>query len=99
MATRYQITPNSLGDLRAEADTLLGKAFLETADYRTLIETSDRAIVVGRRGTGKSALTLRLQRYWQEAERVEVLKLAPEEHQIIGLRPLVQLFGSSFLRV
>jgi hypothetical protein len=49
--------PTILGDLRAEADgQMLRRAFLETADYRTLIETSDRPIVVGRRGTGKSAL-------------------------------------------
>lgn len=34
--------PNSLGDLRAEADQeMLKRVFLETADYRTLIETSD----------------------------------------------------------
>ena len=52
---------NALGDIRAEHDHLmLQQAFIETADYRTLIESTDKVIAVGRRGTGKSALTFRL---------------------------------------
>lgn len=94
------IRANVLGDPRAEADgTMLLRAFLETADYRTLIETSDRLLVVGRRGTGKSALTLRLEKYWAEAKATHVVKLAPEEHHVIGSRPLVQSFGDKFSRV
>ncbi len=93
------IRPNILGDLRAEADQMmLDKAFLETADYRTLIETSDRVLVVGRRGTGKSALTRALRSYWGTADAA-VISLAPEEHEVIGARPLVQLFGEKFNRV
>ena len=89
--------PNALGDLRAEADLrMLKNTFLETPDYRTLIETSDRMIVVGRRGTGKSALAIMLERHWQRADDIEVVKLSPEEHQIFGIRPIVQLFGDSF---
>lgn len=88
---------NMLGDLTAEADgVMLERAFLETGDYRTLIETSDRIVVVGRRGTGKSALTLWLERYWRKAESTDVIKLAPEEYQVIGLRPLLRLFGDKF---
>ncbi|HET7307228.1 MAG TPA: ATP-binding protein [Gammaproteobacteria bacterium] len=91
------IRPNLLGDLRAEADSsMLNKAFIETADYRTLIETSDRIVVVGRRGTGKSALTIRLEHHWRTSDDVEVVKIAPEEYQVIGIRPLVRLFGDSF---
>jgi ABC-type phosphate/phosphonate transport system ATPase subunit len=83
------IRPNALGDLRAEADDkMLSRAFLETADYRTLIETSDRTVVVGRRGTGKSALTVSLQRHWRGAGDTHVVKIAPEEHQTIGVRDL-----------
>ena len=89
--------PNALGDLRAEADLeMLKDTFLETADYRTLIETSDRMIVVGRRGTGKSALAIMLERHWRRANDIEIVKLSPEEHQIFGIRPIVQLFGDSF---
>lgn len=52
---------NPFGDTTAENDKkMLGSAFIETADFRTLIETDDRTIVVGRRGTGKSALFIQL---------------------------------------
>src|SRR3990172_208803 len=96
MATTW-LRPNVLGDPRAEADAkMLNAAFLETSDYRTLIETSDRIIVVGRRGTGKSALTASLEKYWRHVNSVQVVKLAPEEQQIMGVRPLIQLFGSKF---
>ena len=48
---------NPLGDIRAEADhEMLGHSFIETPDYKTLISATDRAVVVGRRGSGKSAL-------------------------------------------
>lgn len=94
------IRPNVLGDLRAEADNeMLSKAFIETADYRTLIETSDRSVIVGRRGTGKSALALKLQQHWSGARDVHVVKITPEEHQTIGIRPLIELFGDSFVRI
>lgn len=100
MSKTQFIRPNSLGDLKAEADQeMLNRAFLETADYRTLIETSDRTVVVGRRGTGKSALTLQLERYWGNSSHTTVIKITPEEHQTIGLRPKVALFGDSFNKV
>lgn len=98
--TTTWLRPNLLGDPRAEADTvMLNKAFLETSDYRTLIETSDRVIVVGRRGTGKSALTASLEKYWRHVPSTQAVKLTPEEHQVIGVRPLIQLFGDKFSRV
>jgi len=94
------LRPNLLGDLRAEADSqMLDQAFLETPDYRTLVETSDRIVVVGRRGTGKSALARALEKYWGRSEHATVVKLAPEEHQVFGVRPLVQMFGDKFTRV
>ena len=78
---------------------MLNEAFIETADYRTLIETSDRNIVVGRRGTGKSALTMQLQKQWNKSSDTVVVKITPEEHQTIGLRPKVALFGDSFSKI
>lgn len=91
------IRPNLLGDLRAEADgTMLARAFLETADFRTLIETSDRMIVVGRRGTGKSALTLKLSGHWRGSKSTRVVRIIPEEHHVIGTRPLLKHFGDTF---
>jgi hypothetical protein len=94
------VRPNSLGDLRAEADgDMLSRAFLETADFRTLIETSDRTIVVGRRGTGKSALALRISGHWQGDNRVRVVRISPEEYHVIGARPLVNHFGGTFSKI
>ena len=100
MSKTEYLRPNVLGDLRAEADeTMLNLAFLETADYRTLIETSDRTVVVGRRGTGKSALTAQLARYWALENLTAVIKISPEEHQTIGIRPQISLFGDSFIKI
>ena len=86
------LRPNALGDLRAEADTtMLARAFLETADYRTLIETSDRPIVVGRRGTGKSALARQLHHFFYREGNTVVISISPEEDQTIGLRARLAL--------
>ncbi|WP_157380850.1 hypothetical protein [Burkholderia ubonensis] len=58
---------NILGDVRAENDRqMLDQAFFEWQDYKILFEADDRFVVVGRRGTGKSALTYRLQKEWRE---------------------------------
>ena len=46
---------NALGDTTTENDhRMLIDAFVPTGDFRTLIESDDRTVVVGRRGTGKS---------------------------------------------
>lgn len=88
---------NLLGDVRAEADTeMLELAFYETPDYKTLLESSDRTIVVGRRGTGKSALAYKLEQHYKKVEKTVVIHLAADESQIIGIRPLVKLFGEEF---
>lgn len=88
---------NPLGDVRAEADSqMLDTAFFKSADYQTLLETTDRSVVVGRRGTGKSAIVYMLSRSLSQAPNVTVVKLAATEDQIIGLRPLVNLFGEKF---
>ena len=91
------VLPNALGDVRAEADDeMLRQAFVETPDYRALIESHDRIIVVGRRGTGKSALVQRLHRYWDRNDKVDVIRIVPEEYQTLALRPLALLFGPAF---
>lgn len=89
--------PNVLGDVRAEADDeMLSRAFVETPDFRALIESHDRTIVVGRRGTGKSALVQELHQYWKKNDKVDVLRIVPEEYQTLALRPLASLFGPVF---
>ena len=91
---------NILGDIRAENDTfMLDQAFLETADYKVLLESSDRCVVVGRRGTGKSALVHRLNSHWRKESQTFVITITPEEDQIIGLRGVLNLFGDHFLHI
>ena len=91
---------NVLGDIRAEHDKqMLELAFYETPDYRTLIESSDRPIVGGRRGTGKSALCSQLKKYWQKDPNTIVVEIIPEEDQVIGLRPLLGFFGEKYNQI
>lgn len=86
-----------LGDARAEQDYGKKKqAFYESPDYRTLIESDIKSIVVGRRGVGKSALFLRLSDYYKDANKVEVIGLAPEEHELLAFRPVAKIFNGDF---
>jgi hypothetical protein len=90
---------NMFGDVRAEFDHLmLDTSFHESQNYRTLIESRDRFVVVGRRGTGKSALTYRLSKDWR-AKKFSTIVIAPTEEQVIGLRPVAELFGDSVTRI
>ena len=91
---------NILGDIRAENDTaMLDRAFLETSDYKTLLESLDRCVIIGRRGTGKSALVHKLNQYWHDQEKTFVVVVTPEEDQIIGLRGLLNVFGDNFVHI
>ena len=91
---------NVLGDIRAEHDIhMLELAFYVTPDFRTLIESTDRPIVVGRRGTGKSALCYQLRKYWRKGQNTAVLEVIPNEDQVIGLRPLLRLFGPKYNQI
>ena len=89
-----------LGDLRAESDhAMLDQVFIQTPDFRTLLESNDRKVVVGRRGTGKSALTYELSRHWLREKSNIVVTLAADEDQVIGIRPLLQVFGDKFQHI
>lgn len=69
---------NLFGDVRAERDhDMLDKSFHESQNYRTLYESHDRFVVVGRRGTGKSALTYRLSKDWA-ARKFSTIVIAPK---------------------
>ena len=91
--------PNAFGDVRGEHDhRALDESFYEWQDYRALFESSDRFIVVGRRGTGKSAITYRLSKIWGN-RKTPVITVAPLEEQMMGLRPLAEIFGQSLPRI
>jgi hypothetical protein len=96
---RMLTKPNAFGDVRGENDhRALDETFYEWQDYKTLFESSDRFIVVGRRGTGKSALAYQLGRIWK-GRRSPIISIAPTEEQMIGLRPLAAMFGNSVSRI
>lgn len=91
---------NVLGDIRAEHDfKMLESSFWETSDYKSLLESNDRSIIVGRRGTGKSALVHMLAKHWSNKPRTIVMTISPEEEQIIGLRDTFELFGDKYLHI
>lgn len=84
-----------IGDGRAEHDhKMLDQAFYEWSDYKALLADSARYVVVGRRGTGKSALVYRLGQYWK-SERRFCIEVAPNEEELIGFRSVASLFGDS----
>jgi hypothetical protein len=91
---------NVLGDIRAEQDTkMLDEAFWESSDYKSLLESYDRPIIVGRRGTGKSALAYRLSKHWANKPKTAIIKISPEEEQVIGLRDIFEQFGEKYLHI
>ena len=91
---------NPLGDIRAEADhDMLMRAFYETPDYLSLLESDEKVVIVGRRGTGKSALTYRLQKQWTDPKNSALCLISPEEHQTLALSPLIARTGTKFLAI
>jgi len=86
---------NVLGDARAEADSqMLSQAFVETSDFRALRMTNDFSFVVGRRGTGKTALFLRLRREFSSDKGVLLHDLKPEEHDSLALISMLRTIGA-----
>lgn len=90
-----EIRTNALGEQTAENDQKnLDANFIETPEYRTILETKDRCVVVGRRGTGKSAMFWKLKQFWGQQKFTHVVELAPEDFQVIGFRALFKpLYG------
>src|SRR5262245_50335068 len=77
-----------LGDVNAEADDLLSTAFYASPDYKTLLAYPGGRLVVGRRGTGKSALAWKLGQDWDGDPKMFVVRVIPTEDGVIGLRAL-----------
>ncbi len=81
---------NILGAGRAEADRdMLRRAFVATADYRALIETVDFNFVVGRRGTGKSALFQKAAEHFGSDRGVLLSAHTPQEHEVLEIQRLL----------
>lgn len=81
---------NILGAARAELDTqMLDKAFVETTDYQALLTTQDFNFVVGRRGTGKSAICKKLQQNLITNRNILLITETPKEHFILEYQSLL----------
>lgn len=91
---------NVLGVARAEADNdMLSRAFVETSDFQALRNTDHFNFVVGRRGTGKTALFLRsLEEFKRDRRKVFTHRLKPEEHDSLALLSLLKKLGDGDYR-
>jgi hypothetical protein len=91
-----KMTLSKIGDPRAELDhTFLDKAFYETPEFKTIMESPHRKVVVGRRGTGKSALFYQMKKTLSRVPHLALLLIEPTDDQMIGLRHFASLFGES----
>lgn len=86
-----RLPPNLLGSPRAESDPLLTEAFVQTPDYRAVTETLAYNFVVGRRGTGKSAIFLQARQHFLADQNVLLLAESPAEHTSLEFQRLLQL--------
>lgn len=91
---------NFLGCVTAEDDVgMLNRAYYETEDYVSLISNPNKSIVVGRRGSGKTAMSISLEKYWRHKTKAHPTVVSPESDQIIGVRILLSRFGEDFEHV
>ncbi len=97
MKTQSRRAGNILGSVRAENDTaMLARAFVETAEYRALIETQDFNFVVGRRGTGKSALFDRVNEHFQRHGKVFLYAARPQEYEALALQQSFAPYATTY---
>ena len=88
---------NLLGNVRAEADEeMLSQAFIETNDFRALLSTRDFNFVVGRRGTGKTAICLKLSEAYLDDNHVLLFTIKPREHECLALLSLLSDYASDY---
>jgi hypothetical protein len=89
-----------LGAAQAEADAhMLKRAFIETADYQALRFTSDFNYVVGRRGTGKSAIFGRLKEEFASDTSAILLAEQPEDYEMLELQSLLQPLSNEYRKL
>jgi hypothetical protein len=94
---KIQIRASLLGEHTAENDkTKLAENFIETPEYRSVLESKDSTVVVGRRGTGKSAMFWRLDQHWSTLKFTNVIQIAPDDFQIISFRGLFKKFDGNY---
>ncbi len=86
---------NILGDSRAESDKFLLQTFIPTSDYRALIETEDYNFIIGRRGTGKSALYLKCSEHFGDKtnKSIYLLNESINEYDSMGMQAEFETAG------
>lgn len=94
---KQQTLGNILGAPQAEADSLmLRQAFIETADYQALLHTTDFSFIVGRRGTGKSAIFQRLKEEFALDTGVVLIAEEPQDFEMLELQSLLATISSDY---
>ncbi|MCK4558639.1 MAG: hypothetical protein KAV45_02575 [Calditrichia bacterium] len=89
---------NLLGAPRAEADQeMLSTAFVQSHDYRALTQTNDFNFVVGRRGTGKTALFIKVSEFFHDDNHVYLYKVTPEEYSALSVRAVLERLENNYL--
>lgn len=88
---------NLLGEIQAERDFLmLERAYFQTPDYDAIVHSDNKVVVIGRRGTGKSALTYKLEQTLKTSADTDVVKLVPDDDQMIAARASLNKYGEKF---
>ncbi len=94
---KHTVTSNILGNPRAEADReMLEKAFYETSEYQALINSEDYKLVVGRRGTGKSALFQKISEFYTDNKRIILRTEVPQEHYALTVIKELEDMGCDY---
>ncbi len=75
---------------------MLDIAFYETPDYKTLLESHEKSIVIGRRGTGKSAIFYKLTKEYKTLLEAALLTYSPEDYEISALRTYLAAFSGNY---
>ncbi|HLF96316.1 MAG TPA: hypothetical protein VI457_04155 [Methylococcaceae bacterium] len=83
-----------LGEARAEKDALLDSAFIQTPEYQALLQQRSGYVVVGRRGTGKSALFRELKLAFAEQRNHRVISLEPDGNEVYPIHAIIRKLSS-----
>lgn len=90
-------TPDLFGAPIAEHDHfMLDRAFSQTEEYRLLIAPTHRYIVVGRRGTGKSALFYELEKKWVSDKGTLLVTLQADEASLTAIRSYCETVADEY---
>ena len=88
---------NILGDIRAESDIkMLDDVFFETPEYKGIIETRDFNFVVGRRGSGKSAIKYHALKQLGRDKSNWTFDIASSESSILAIQGSLQQISNDY---